>query len=115
MKKTEETFQNIVDNIKDFSELNSNDMEKAAKQIKAISIELKDNLSESLKKIFEQFTESLNGINSNLENVNKNISALEELVKFQKECDYSLILGNRQALVEDDSVIDLMIYDDYVE
>ena len=45
----------------------------------------------------------------------KEISTLEELVKFQKECDYSLILGKRQALVEDDSVIDLMIYDDYVE
>ena len=45
----------------------------------------------------------------------KEISTLEELVKFQKECDYSLILGNRQALVEEDSVIDLMIYDDYVE
>ena len=45
----------------------------------------------------------------------KEFSTLEELVNFQKECGHSLILGRDPGLVEDDSVIDLIIYDDYVE
>ncbi len=59
-------FQNMLNDVKDFSKIHSQDMEKAAKEISKLSIALNQNLSESLKECLNVFDDNLSKISTHL-------------------------------------------------
>ena len=59
-------FQNMLNDVKSFSKIHSQDMERAAKEISKLSIALNQNLSESLKECLNVFDENLSKISTHL-------------------------------------------------